>query len=117
MYLRHFKDARPEQLQSQLYERILNDQALSSQVLYLYAKLRWNGYTPIHVAAREGRIEVIQSPIFTSNPQNYTQPLPNGQTPMKLAAQNNHPEVVKMILKILTDMFQSHPNEILNALI
>ena len=76
-----------------------------------------NGYTPIHVAAREGRIGVIQSPIFTSNPQNYTQPLPNGQTPMKLAAQNNHPEVVKMILKILTDMFQSHPNEILNALI
>ena len=52
MYLLHFKDARPEQLQSQLYERILSDQALSSQVLYLYAKHRWNGYTPIQLTIK-----------------------------------------------------------------
>ena len=75
-----------------------------------------NGWTPLHVAAHEGQIEVIQSPIFTSNPRNYTLPLPNGQTPINVAARNNHPEVAKMILKIITDMFQTHPDEILNAL-
>ena len=75
-----------------------------------------NGRTPIHVAAHEGQIEVIQSPIFTSNPQNYTQTMPNGQTPIMLAAGNNHPEAVRMILKIMSDMCQTFPNEMMNAL-
>ena len=68
------------------------------------------------MAAREGQIEVIQSPIFTSNPRNYTHALPNGQTPIKLAAGNNHPETVRMILKIMSDMCQTFPYEMMNAL-
>ena len=75
-----------------------------------------NGLTPIHLAARYGQTEVIQSPIFKSNPRNYTQPLPNGQTPINLAARNNHSETVRMILKIISDMCQTFPDEMMNAL-
>ena len=75
-----------------------------------------NGWTPIHLAAQYGQTEVIQSPIFKSNPRNYRQPLPNGQTPINLAARNNHPETVRMILKIMSDMCQTFPDEMMNAL-
>ena len=47
---------------------------------------------------------MLKKLILTSNPQNYTQQLPDGRTPINLAAQNNHPEIVKMLLKIITDM-------------
>ena len=75
-----------------------------------------DGFTPIHLAAQYGQTEVIQSPIFKSNPSNYTQPLPSGRTPINLAARYNHPETVRMILKIMSDMCQTFPDEMMNAL-
>ena len=75
-----------------------------------------NGLTPIHLAARYGQTEVIQSPIFKSNPRNFTETDPLGQTPINLAARNNHPETVRMILKIISDMCQIFPDEMMNEL-
>ena len=74
------------------------------------------GWTPIHLAAYYGQVEVFKSPIFSSNLQNYIQPLPGGRTPIKLATQKNHLEVVKTILKLLLDNFDTSSGMVLNAL-
>ena len=74
------------------------------------------GWTPIHLAAYYGQVEVFKSPIFSSNLQNYIQPLPGGRTPIKLATQKSHLEVVKIILKIMLENFDTSSDIVLNAL-
>ena len=61
-----------------------------------------DGWTPIHKAAAMGHVEIFK--FLASKVKNPNLPLPDGRTtPMKIAAQKNHTEIVKFFIQMYDD--------------
>ena len=58
-----------------------------------------NGMTPIHLAAKNGHIEVLKMLMTSTYKPN--KPDKNGDTPLQFATANGHIEVVKILLKCM----------------
>ena len=51
---------------------------------------------PIHLASLGGHVDIVK--FLASKVENLNAQLPNGKTPWKIAAENNHSEVVLILL-------------------
>ena len=64
------------------------------------------GYTPLHIAASNGHLEICQ--IILEEVDDKNPVTDNGLTPLYLAANNGHLEVFKFIFKIVTAKNPQH---------
>ena len=73
-----------------------------------------DGYSPLQEAAIVGHAPVVKFlSKFTENPN---APDPLGRTPLKVATQKNHHEVVQVLLQALLEKYPSNPQAICNNL-
>ena len=74
-----------------------------------------NGWTALHIAAYFGSTGIFK--FLAPQMENPNSPrLPDGRTPLKIATQFNQPEIVSILLKILSEKVMSNSEAIMNTL-
>ena len=76
-----------------------------------------NGETPIHVAAKEGHLDILELLLTKTNNVNDLKAQDNeGKTPLHHAAENGHHEIVKILIASIENQNVPKPDELMIVL-